>query len=118
MNRNIYISTFEDNTLLYKLTTTGLLEDDFLEFHTDNDTIRINLNNFSFRKENVESILKITKEKCTLTLKEIDQKIDIPINYIEFNNDHNNKIEFKYKLISQDNPVKIVIEIGEEKNEI
>lgn len=118
MNRNIYISTYEDDTLLFKETTKGRLEEDDLEFNTDNDKILINLNRFSFTKENVESILKLSKEKCTLTLKEIKQSLDIPIDYIYFKSDNNKNIEIKYKLISQEKPLKMIIEIGDEYDEI
>lgn len=116
MEYNIYINSYEENTLLFKETTIGLLEDNFLTYNTDNDTIRINLNNFSFIKENVESILKITLQKCTLTLKEINQSLEIPIDYINYLN-NNNKILLEYKLASQEKPIKIKIEIGE-KHEI
>ena len=79
MNRNIIISTYEKDMLLFKEHTLCILEDDFLSYNTDNDNIRINLNNFSFTKENVETILKITKNDCTLTLKELKQSISIPL---------------------------------------
>lgn len=118
MNRNITISTYENDILLFKEHTLCLLEDDFLEFNTDNDTVRINLNNFSFTKENVETILKITKEKCLLTLKELKQSMEIPLEYINYNNNANKNISIEYKLISQENPLKIIIEIGEENNEL
>ncbi len=118
MNRNIYISTYENNTLLFKNLTTGLLEDDFLEFYTDNDNIRINLNNFSFTKENNELILKITKEKCTLFIKDIKQNLEIPIDYINYTFENNNNIIIEYKLVSQELPLKIIIEIGSVINEI
>ncbi len=117
MNRNIYISTYEENTLLFKEQTTCLLEDNFLSYNTDNDNIRINLESFSFTKENNESILKITKDKCTLTLKELRDSLEIPLDYINYNFEDNN-IEISYKLISQEKPLTIKIEIGSENNEI
>lgn len=118
MNRNIYISTYEENTLLFKEQTTCLLEDDFLTYNTDNDNIKINLKDFSFTKENVESILKITKDKCILTLKEVNQSLKIPLDFINYINDNNKNIIIEYKLISQDFPLKIIIEIGSVINEI
>lgn len=117
MYRNLTIKTYEDNTLLYREHTIGLIEDNILTYNTDNDNIRINLKEFSFRKENLETILKLTQEKCTLTLKEMRQNLDIPISYINYQNENNN-IEIIYQLISQDNPLKIIIEIGSENNEI
>lgn len=116
MEYNIYISNYEENTLLFKETTIGYIEDNYLTYNTDNDTIRMNLNNFSFIKENVESILKITLEKCTLTLKELNQSLEIPIDYINYLNNEK-EIILEYKLISQEKPLKIKIEIGE-KHEI
>lgn len=118
MNRNIYISTYEGNTLLFKSQTTCLLEDNFLTYNTDNDNIRINLKDFSFTKENVESIFKITKDKCTLIVKRENLNLDIPIDYINYTNDNNKNIAIEYKLISQDFPLKIIIEIGSVINEI
>ena len=117
MNHSLNVKTYENNILLYAIDTNCLLEEGFLSYNTDNDNIRINLENFSFTKDNVESILKITKERCTLTIKELKQSLDIPIEYINYNID-NNKITIEYKLISQDFPLKIVIEIGDEIHEI
>lgn len=118
MNHYLNIKTYENNTLLFANDTNCLLEDDFLEFYTDNDHIRINLANFSFSKENIESILKITKDKCTLTLKQEKTNFDIPLDYINYTFANNKNIEIEYKLISQDYPLKINIEIGDEINEI
>lgn len=118
MNYNITINTYEENTLLFKETTTCTLDDDFLEYHTDNDKIRINLNNFSFSKENNESILKLSKDTCLLTLKEEKQSINIPLDYINYKLENNKYIVIIYKLISQDKPLKIEIIIGSEQDEI
>lgn len=118
MNRNIYISTYEGNTLLFKIQTTCLFEEEFLTYHTDNDNIKVNLKNFSFTKENVESILKITSDKCILTLKDLKQSLDIPLDYVNYTNDNNKNIAIEYKLISQELPLKIVLTIGSVINEI
>jgi len=118
MNRNITISSYELDTLLFKEHTLCLLEDGYLEYYTDNDKVKINLTNFSFTKENVETILKITQNNCTLTLKELDQSVDIPLEYINYYNDNNKNIIIEYKLISQENPLKIIIEIGDEIHEL
>lgn len=117
MNRNIYISTYEDNKLLFKEQTTCLLEDNFLSYNTDNDNIRINLKDFNFIKENNESIFRLSKSRCMLTVKEMKDSLEIPLDYINYNNDNNN-IEIEYKLISQEKPIKIKIEIGCVNNEI
>ena len=118
MNRNITISTYENDILLFKNHTLCILEEDFLSYNTDNDNIRINLNNFSFTKENVETILKITENNCAITLKELNQSLDIPLEYINYKNDNNKNINIEYKLISQENPLKIIIEIGDEVHEL
>ncbi len=118
MNHNITVSTFEENNLLFKNTTRALIEDDFLTYHTDNDTIRFNLKNFSFTKENNESILKITNSKCLLTLKDLKQTLEIPHDYINFEYDQNKTITFTYKLISNEYEIKIIINIGDEINEL
>ena len=118
MNHNLNIKVYENNILLSAVDTNCLIEDNFLSYNTDSDNIRINLKDFSFTKENVESILRITKEKCTLTLKEIKQSMDIPLDYINYTFENNKNVYLEYKLISQDFPLKIILEIGDEKDEI
>lgn len=118
MNQNINIKVYEKELLLSAYDTVCILEEDFLSFNTDNDNIRINLKDFSFTKDNVESILKITKNKCILTLKRESHSLEIPLDYINYINDNNKNITIEYKLISQDFPLKIAIEIGDENNEI
>lgn len=117
MNYNITISTYEEDNLLFKENTTCLLEDDYLTYHTDNDTVRINLEKFKFIKENNDTILKITKNNCTLTLKELNNSLEIPLEYINFTH-NDNHIEIIYKLVSQEQKLKIVIDIGEIKDDI
>ena len=111
MNKNITISTYENNLLLFKTTTTALLEDNFLSYHTDNDTININLKNFSFTKNNNEIIFKLTNNLCTITLKEVNKTFEIPINYLNFVH-NNNEINLEYFLASQEYPLKLQIIIG------
>jgi len=118
MNRNLNVKTYEENTLLSATDTMCLLEDGFLSYNTDNDNIRINLENFIFTKENVESILKITKERCTLTLKEIKQSLDIPLDYLNYTNANNKNITIEYKLVSQERLLKIILNVGSVINEI
>ncbi len=117
MNYNLTVSTYESDNLLFKNITTCKIVDNFLTFHTDNDNIRINRQNFNFIKENLETIFKINLQECVLTLKEVNQNVNIPIEYINYI-DANNKILIEYKLISQENPLKIELEIGSEQNEI
>lgn len=118
MNHNITISTYEENNLLFKENTTCLLEDDYLTYHTDNDTIKINLEKFKFIKENNDTILKINENICTLTLKELNNSLDIPLEHINYKNEDNKHIEIEYKLTSQEKNLKIIIEIGEIRNDI
>lgn len=118
MIRNITVNTYENGVLLFKEQTTCILEDDLLIYNTDNDKIKINLNNFSFTKENVESILKLTNDRCSLTLKEEGQSLDIPLEYVNYMIEKDKAVIIEYKLISQDLPLKIMINIGEEINEI
>ncbi len=118
MYHNLIITTTEGETNLYKTTTTGYLENNYLSYHTDSDTIKINLHTFKFTKENIETILKITQDKCSLTLKELNQTLDIPLEFINFEFVDNKYITISYKLISMDLPLKINIEIGSVNNEI
>ncbi len=111
MNKNIIISTYENDKLLFKNTTTALLEDNFLTYHTDNDTILINLETFSFTKSNNDTIFKLTNTNCTLKLLELNKTFDIPLKYLNFV--HNiNGIIIEYFLESQEYPLKIEIIIG------
>ena len=48
MNHNITINNYENNTLLFKETTTGILDEDYLTFSTDTDSVRLNLDKFNF----------------------------------------------------------------------
>lgn len=107
---NISISTYEENTLLFKEHVTGDLEDNILKFNTETDSMRINLKEPSLKKDNVESTLLLTKDKCTLYVKELKNSLDIPIDYIRFINEEN-YFEVEYELISQEKPLKICINI-------
>ena len=113
MNYNIIVNTYEDNNLLWNTSTTGNLDDNILIYSTDNETIKINLKNFTFTKENNETILKITQKMCTLTLKELKNSVTIPLDYLNFKCELPN-IVLEYKLISQEKPLKINITIGDE----
>ncbi len=117
MNRNIYIKTYEEDNLLFSLETIGNFEDNILSYATDNDTIKINLDKFSFTKTNLDSILKITPDNCTLTIKSLKQSLDIPLKALDYQIQEDN-IYLKYQLISQELPLKIFITIGSEINEL
>lgn len=118
MNKSIIIKTYEENNLLFSENTTCTLDDGYLTYSTDNDFIKINLNNFSFTKENNESILKITKNECTLKVKGLKDYLTIPIDYINFEFDNNKNVILEYKLASQEKMFKILITIGDEKNDL
>ena len=117
MNRVISINTYEENNLLFSIETIGNIEDNILVYSTDNDTIKINLNTYTFTKTNNESILKITPDNCKLTLKSINQSLDIPLKEIDFQITED-KISLKYQLISQELPLQIQITLGSEINEL
>jgi len=114
MNR-IIIKTYENNNLLFTNTTTGLLDNNYLSFNIDNDSIQINLKDFCFTKKNSEHFFKLTKDNCYLKVNNIDS-IDIPIEYVNFFYE-DTKIILEYKLITQENPLKIEIEIGSVSDE-
>lgn len=118
MKRNITINTYENQNLLFKEQTSCELEDDNLIYNSDNDRIKINLHNFSLTKENDETIFKLTLNKCTLYLKELNKFLDIPITHISYENSDNTNITIVYQLESQESPFKIEITIGEIINEI
>ncbi len=118
MNYKIIVKTYEDENLLYSEQTTGSILDNYLEYTTDSDNIKINLDKFSFIKTNNETKLYITENKCLLKVKEINDSLEIPLNYIKFENDNNKNITLSYKLESQENILTIKITIGDEINEI
>lgn len=118
MDYEASITTYQENTLLFNESTICHIEDNVLEYSTDADTIRINLDKFKFIKENLESILKISENKCTLKLKELNKVFEIPIDFVNYEWNENKKFILEYKLESQEKPLKIVIEIEETENEI
>ena len=118
MNRNIKVETYLNNVLLFKNSTNCILEDNILKYNTDNDHIKINLNNFNFIKDNVESTMKLNKVRCTLFIKEFKKAMEIPIEYINYDYQNNKYIMIEYKLVSNEFPIKIIIEIGDINNEI
>ncbi len=118
MNRFINIKTYEGNYLLFSEQTTCQLEDDYLSYSTESDNITINLAKFNLKKENNETIFKLNYEKCSLTLKELNSSLDIPIDYINYENNHNKNITIEYKIASNEKKITIKIEIGEINNEI
>ena len=59
MNYKIIVKTYEDENLLYSEQTTGSILDNYLEYTTDSDNIKINLDKFSFIKTNNETKLYI-----------------------------------------------------------
>lgn len=117
MNRYINISTYEGDNLILKNTTSALLEDNILIFHTDNDTIKINLKPFSFTKENNESILKISQNKCYLYLKDLNNTLELPLEELNYLI-QDDLITITYKLASTANNIKIEITLGSEINEL
>lgn len=118
MNRILNIKTYESDTLLFNENRVGYFEDKILSYATDTDNVRINLEKFSFIKENNETILKLSEDACFLTLKEVNDSLEIPLDYINYNFDNNKNVSIEYKLLSQDKPLKILIEIGDEDNGI
>lgn len=118
MKRNLTINTYQNNIKLYQENVVGTLEDGILTYSTDNDNIKINLNSFSFKKENAETILKITQDKCILRLKDLGQEMVLPHLYVNYMICYDKELQLEYKLISQEDPIKIVVEIGDFNDEI
>ena len=110
MNKFITVYNYEADILLSEHTTRALFEDNFLTFHTDNDTITINLEKETLTKTNNESIFKINTENCTLTLLELNKTFNLKI--LTFNFNLNPDLEIIYQLESQEKPFKILIKIG------
>lgn len=113
MKRNLTIKTYQNNIKLYQENVVGTLEEGILTYSTENDKIMINFNDFVFRKENAETILKIKKDTCILTLKDLGQEMVLPHEYINYMICYDKELQLEYKLISQDEPIKIVLEIGD-----
>ena len=111
----LFINTYEGNTLLFKENLLGTLENNILRYENDTDYFLIDLEEAIFQKENLESILKIGEKQALLIMKEFDKSLEIPlINYL-FRKDLN-KITIEYLLESNENPIKIEIEMRD-KNE-
>lgn len=118
MDYEASITTYSDNTLLFNETTLCHIEDGTLSYSNETDEIRINLNKFRFVKENNESILSLTSDYCALKLKELNKSVDIPIIYINYTIQDNKRFILEYKLLSQEETLKIVIETDAIKNEL
>ena len=112
MNKDLTINTYEDNILLFKENLIGKFENNILKYENETDSFMIDLNKCLFTKENLESILKITKDNAYITLKEIEHTFEIILNKHIFLNE-NNKIIIEYLLESQEKPIKIEIEMSD-----
>ncbi len=115
MNKDLYISTYQGDTLLIKENLLGNLSNNILKYSNENDEFLIDLQNKEFIKENLESILKINKRRCELTLKELNKSMEIPLKKYDFQVLDNN-ITIIYELESQEEELKIEISIGDIKN--
>ncbi len=113
MEKELWISTYEENTLLFKETLIGKIQENNLYFNNDIDTFKLDLKKEIFTKENLESVLKIKKDKALLTLKELDKTFAINVKYHNFLIEKN-KIYISYLLESQEKPIRIEIEMSDE----
>ncbi len=112
MKKQLTIKLYENNALIKKHTLTGTFNQSILSYELTGASFLIDLNQKSFKKENKESILNLTENKALLTLKELNQDFLIPLkkyNLILTNN----IILLEYHLESQDNPLKIKIEMSD-----
>lgn len=112
MNKELYISTYQGDTLLIKENLLGELTNNILKYSNENDVFLIDLQNNEFTKENLESVLKINNRRCELTLKELNKSMEIPLKKFDFQVLDNN-IAIIYELESQEEELKIEISIGE-----
>lgn len=115
MKKSIVIKTYENEELLIIENLTGILKNSYLQFSNDNNTFKIDLKDEMFLKENTDSILKINKERCELTLKELNSSVEIPLILYSFQK-NNNLITITYRLESQEKNLKIEISLGDELN--
>ena len=112
MNKELIISTYEEDTLLFKENLLGRLENDILKYENDTDSFLIDLNKSTMQKENLDSILKITPNQATLSLKEIEKSFEIELKKQIFLK-NKNRIIIEYLLESQEKPIKIEIEMSD-----
>ena len=112
MNKELIISTYEEDTLLFKENLLGRLENNILKYENDTDSFLINLNESIMQKENLDSILKITPNQATLSLKEIEKSFEIELKKQIFLK-NKNRIIIEYLLESQEKPIKIEIEMSD-----
>lgn len=112
MNKELIISTYEEDTLLFKENLLGRLENNILKYENDTDSFLINLNESTMQKENLDSILKITPNQATLSLKEIEKSFEIELKKQIFLK-NKNRIIIEYLLESQEKPIKIEIEMSD-----
>lgn len=112
MNKELTINTYEKDILLFKENLLGTLKNNILTYENETDSFIIDIHNHIFQKENLESILTIRPDKALLVLKELDHKLEIPLNKQDFQKE-NNKIIIEYLLESQEKSLKIEIEMSD-----
>ena len=112
MNKELIINTYIDNTLLFKEHLLGILKENILTYENERDLFLIDLENNIFQKENKDSILKVSSACATITLKELEKSFDIAIFKHSFITQEN-KIVIEYLLESQENTIRIEIEMSD-----
>ena len=111
MKRVINIKLYEKNKMIKEYSNiNSLINDERITFNIDN-TKNI-LSSTSFIRENNEYIfnLNITKKECFFTLKEKDITYKINVEKVIYSKKNNN-ITLEYKIESQNELLKINIEI-------
>ena len=111
----LFINTYEGDTLLFKENLLGRLENNILRYENDTDSFLIDLEESIFQKENLENIFKIKENQALLIMKEFDKSLEIPLIHYLFRRDLN-KITIEYLLESNEKRIKIEIEMRD-KNE-
>lgn len=112
MNKELLINTYEGETLLFKENLLGTFENNILKYENETDSFLIDIEHKLFQKENLESILNISHKKALLTVKELEQSFDIELNMHNFMTKEN-KIILEYLLETNENPIKIEIEMSD-----
>lgn len=90
-----------------------IMKNNILRYTLNKELISINLKDFKFIKKNKESTFTLTNKEGILELKENNLTFDLPINYINFSFVNNKSVILEYLLESNEEMVRIEIEIEE-----
>lgn len=112
MKKSINIILYEKNKIIKKYNNIkAIIHDDKIIFNTDK--IKNTLTETYYLREDNDYLfyLNIIKKECTITLRETNNIFDIKVTKANYLKDNNNNISLEYKIESNEETLKICIEV-------